>query len=57
MISDPVKVREELRARVLLGYDPRWDVESAEDHGVDWLVLSREEFEAIRAGRTLDEKS
>jgi hypothetical protein len=44
MLSDPSIVRTVLRRRVLAGYDPSWDLESADDHGVDWLAISRDEF-------------
>ena len=48
MTSDPSQVREILRLRILDGYDPTQDLESAEDHDVDWLVLSREEFDRLK---------
>lgn len=47
MIRDNKKVAEELRRRVLAGYDPYYSYESACDHDADWLVLSEEEFRDI----------
>jgi hypothetical protein len=40
-------VRAKLRQKVLQGYEPYYSPESAEDHWIDWLQLSRTEFDAI----------
>ena len=48
MIREKEAVRRELHRRVLQGYNPRYDCESACDHNADWLVLSRDEFENIK---------
>lgn len=48
MIAEADAVRLALRSAVLRGYDPRQDSESIEDHGVDWSVLSAEEFAVIK---------
>lgn len=49
MITNPKAVRELLKQKVAEGFDPDWDLESAEDHDIDWQVLSVEEFAEIKA--------
>ena len=48
MINDLSEVRKKLREKILQGYDPIRDFESAEDHWVDWLVLPEKEFEELK---------
>ena len=61
MVKSKEQVSEALRSRVLAGYDPYYEYESAVDHGLDWLILSKEEFESIsknaRTERTLTRAS
>jgi hypothetical protein len=45
----------ELTQRVHLGYSPDYSYESACDHNTDWLVLSREEFEAVKVAASRSE--
>ena len=49
MKNERQEVIEELRRRILLGYRPNYDFESACDHDVNWLVLERTEFDEIVA--------
>ena len=48
MIKNIEEVRRLLYERVLRGKDPSRDLESVEDHDVDWLVLDEREFQAIK---------
>lgn len=48
MLSEKSAVTAKLRERVLAGYNPTRDSESANDHWADWYVLSPEEFEEIK---------
>jgi hypothetical protein len=41
------EIREALRTAIKKGYHPYYDLESAEDHGIDWLSLTEEEFNKI----------
>lgn len=47
MIKDKERVIEKLYNTILGGCDPYYAYESACDHGVDWTVLTKEEFGAI----------
>jgi len=47
MERDPNAVREKLRLRIREGYMPEYSIESSVDHGIGWMVLSREEFDRI----------
>lgn len=49
MITDPNVVRRLERIKVLEGRDPEWDLQSCEDYFVDWQVLGKSEFDAIKA--------
>ena len=49
MLTTKEEVKEKLRERIVQGYDPYYDYESACDHNADWLVLSKEEFEFVVA--------
>ena len=48
MLSEKNAVAAKLRERVLEGYHPTRDSESANDHWADWAVLAPEEFEEIK---------
>lgn len=48
MLSEKNAVAAELRERVLKGFKPTRDSESANDHWADWTVLAPEEFEEIK---------
>ena len=54
MISEPDKVRKELRRRILRGGEPYYSFESACDNGVDWTVLTEREFEGIRSSTLVE---
>lgn len=45
MIINPSLVKTKVGEVVRRGYVPYWGPESADDHGVNWQVLSKEEFE------------
>lgn len=47
METDKEQVMIKLRAAILKGYNPYYDYESACDHMVDWLVLTKQEFDTI----------
>ena len=57
MVKDLDAVKIALRKKILDGYDPSWDLESAEDHWIDWLVLSKEEFTAIKSAAKVEAQS
>jgi hypothetical protein len=54
MLRDPNEVRKELYKRVLLGYNPSQNMESAEDHNADWSILPLDEFEHIKQNAIKD---
>lgn len=56
MINRPDQVRAELRKKVDQGYCPYYSLESAFDHKVDWLVLTKEDFHnTLRAAQSRQE--